>query len=168
MLGSVMSVHVGVSSWDLPRYSRATGSRRRETIGTDGNKNHGAEEGTRTPTPLRVHGPEPCASANSATSASGLHCAAARWAACQEEQLSILQTLPPLSNGPHHNRALKSNIPTTYGGWAGWIGWADQRTRLRARTIVPTAARPNAGLGRRPWPTHRSSRPKSSGDFAAS
>src|SRR5579885_1305836 len=32
----------------------------------------GAEEGTRTPTPLRVHGPEPCASANSATSAR--HC----------------------------------------------------------------------------------------------
>src|SRR2546430_11486448 len=32
----------------------------------------GAEEGTRTPTPLRVHGPEPCASANSATSASDL------------------------------------------------------------------------------------------------
>ncbi len=31
--------------------------------------NVGAEEGTRTPTPLRVHGPEPCASANSATSA---------------------------------------------------------------------------------------------------
>src|SRR5215472_18158501 len=31
---------------------------------------YGAEEGTRTPTPLRVHGPEPCASANSATSAS--------------------------------------------------------------------------------------------------
>src|SRR5271167_2131813 len=30
---------------------------------------YGAEEGTRTPTPLRVHGPEPCASANSATSA---------------------------------------------------------------------------------------------------
>ena len=29
----------------------------------------GAEEGTRTPTPSRVHGPEPCASANSATSA---------------------------------------------------------------------------------------------------
>jgi hypothetical protein len=28
-----------------------------------------AEEGTRTPTPLRAHGPEPCASANSATSA---------------------------------------------------------------------------------------------------
>ena len=32
----------------------------------------GAEEGTRTPTPLRVHGPEPCASANSATSASAV------------------------------------------------------------------------------------------------
>src|ERR1700733_6757994 len=33
------------------------------------NSKAGAEEGTRTPTPLRVHGPEPCASANSATSA---------------------------------------------------------------------------------------------------
>jgi hypothetical protein len=32
-------------------------------------KNLGAEGGTRTPTPLRVHGPEPCASANSATTA---------------------------------------------------------------------------------------------------
>src|ERR1017187_5709343 len=38
----------------------------------------GAEEGTRTPTPLRVHGPEPCASANSATSAL-LACLEARW-----------------------------------------------------------------------------------------
>src|SRR4029077_20348221 len=36
------------------------------------NEGNGAEEGTRTPTPLRVHGPEPCASANSATSASDL------------------------------------------------------------------------------------------------
>ena len=35
----------------------------------DLDKTIGAEEGTRTPTPLRVHGPEPCASANSATSA---------------------------------------------------------------------------------------------------
>src|ERR1700689_5063600 len=32
-------------------------------------RNFGAEEGTRTPTPLRVRGPEPRASANSATSA---------------------------------------------------------------------------------------------------
>ena len=32
-------------------------------------ENLGAIEGTRTPTPLRVHGPEPCASANSATMA---------------------------------------------------------------------------------------------------
>src|ERR1700735_1235173 len=32
-------------------------------------KRFGAEEGTRTPTPLRVRGPEPRASANSATSA---------------------------------------------------------------------------------------------------
>jgi hypothetical protein len=68
----VMSVHVGVSSSDLPRYGRATLTQRREPIESDGNKNPGAEEGTRTPTPLRVHGPEPCASANSATSASGL------------------------------------------------------------------------------------------------
>jgi hypothetical protein len=33
----------------------------------------GAEEGTRTPTSLRTHGPEPCASANSATSALSCH-----------------------------------------------------------------------------------------------
>jgi hypothetical protein len=39
---------------------------------------NGAEEGTRTPTPLRVHGPEPCASANSATSASKLLSGAGR------------------------------------------------------------------------------------------
>src|SRR5205814_3827336 len=47
-------------------------SRRRRTANTcggDDRKKTGAEEGTRTPTPLRVHGPEPCASANSATSA---------------------------------------------------------------------------------------------------
>jgi hypothetical protein len=31
----------------------------------------GAEGGTRTPTPLRAHDPESCASANSATSARG-------------------------------------------------------------------------------------------------
>src|ERR1700757_3070262 len=37
-------------------------------------KLYGAEEGTRTPTPLRVHGPEPCASANSATSARKRSC----------------------------------------------------------------------------------------------
>ena len=44
----------------------------------------GAIEGTRTPTPLPVHGPEPCASANSATMASGL--AAAISLLKQEEQ----------------------------------------------------------------------------------
>src|ERR1700678_3132965 len=38
----------------------------------------GAEEGTRTPTPLRVHGPEPCASANSATPAQ-THSSALGW-----------------------------------------------------------------------------------------
>jgi hypothetical protein len=40
-----------------------------EVIDSMGNEIFGAEEGTRTPTPLPVHGPEPCASANSATSA---------------------------------------------------------------------------------------------------
>ena len=45
--------------------TRAT--RRRLTL--DHSKTYGAEEGTRTPTPLRVRGPEPRASANSATSA---------------------------------------------------------------------------------------------------
>src|SRR5262249_50333549 len=39
-------------------------------------KTNGAEEGTRTPTPLRAHGPEPCASASSATSAFGRKTAA--------------------------------------------------------------------------------------------
>src|SRR5947207_3200767 len=42
------------------------------------NEGNGAEEGTRTPTPLRVHGPEPCASANSATSALGMRRTTAR------------------------------------------------------------------------------------------
>src|SRR3954463_6938919 len=37
-------------------------------------RNLGAEEGTRTPTSLRIHGPEPCASANSATSAHATAC----------------------------------------------------------------------------------------------
>jgi hypothetical protein len=43
----------------------------------------GAIEGTRTPTPLRVHGPEPCASANSATMASGLSLQAATTSAAE-------------------------------------------------------------------------------------
>src|SRR5882757_7329107 len=52
----------------------------------------GAEEGTRTPTPLRVHGPEPCASANSATSASDLRRSGGLTAAeSGRSNLSILQ-----------------------------------------------------------------------------
>jgi|SRR5208282_5577156 hypothetical protein len=39
------------------------------TTQNEGKVELGAIEGTRTPTPLRVHGPEPCASANSATMA---------------------------------------------------------------------------------------------------
>ena len=44
--------------------SEALAARNKEFI-----RIYGAEEGTRTPTPLRVRGPEPRASANSATSA---------------------------------------------------------------------------------------------------
>jgi hypothetical protein len=58
----------------------------------------GAIEGTRTPTPLPVHGPEPCASANSATMAIlGLQCSGGRKAAVSED-ISILQTHSHLSN----------------------------------------------------------------------
>src|SRR6267154_5130427 len=47
----------------------------------------GAIEGTRTPTPLPVHGPEPCASANSATMAIWTcNAAAAVRPPCQEDQ----------------------------------------------------------------------------------
>src|SRR5882672_12278380 len=47
----------------------------------------GAIEGTRTPTPLPVHGPEPCASANSATMAIWTcNAAAAPRPPCQEDQ----------------------------------------------------------------------------------
>ena len=54
-----------------------------------GIKNYGAEEGTRTPTPLRAHGPEPCASANSATSA---RCGARRSAQLRGWHLRFLQS----------------------------------------------------------------------------
>ena len=59
----------------------------------------GAIEGTRTPTPLPVHGPEPCASANSATMASGLQSPRQPQAAGSEKTCTfILQTLSHLSN----------------------------------------------------------------------
>src|SRR5260370_32121167 len=47
----------------------ATDAAAEENSPTAGKKSFGAIEGTRTPTPLPVHGPEPCASANSATMA---------------------------------------------------------------------------------------------------
>src|SRR5208282_4096942 len=59
---------------------------------------HGAIEGTRTPTPLPVHGPEPCASANSATMASGQSTAAAGVPPPRKTYALILQTLRSLSN----------------------------------------------------------------------
>ncbi len=58
------------------------------------NKIIGAEEGTRTPTPLRVHGPEPCASANSATPASDLK-SDPRAALKEETTATILTRLEP-------------------------------------------------------------------------
>src|SRR5580698_538175 len=59
----------------------------------------GAIEGTRTPTPLRVHGPEPCASANSATMASGLTLQRRpQKAAVRKTNFSILQSDCELSN----------------------------------------------------------------------
>src|SRR5260370_39850133 len=57
----------------------------------------GAEEGTRTPTPLRVHGPEPCASANAATSA--LKSARESPARQRKPCTLILSGLRMLSNG---------------------------------------------------------------------
>jgi hypothetical protein len=50
-------------------YSAGAGLLSRRTIELIACGTFGAEEGTRTPTPLRVRGPEPRASANSATSA---------------------------------------------------------------------------------------------------
>ncbi len=58
----------------------------------------GAEEGTRTPTPLRVHGPEPCASANSATSASVCFAGRLDAALMEETTPSILQRRQGVSN----------------------------------------------------------------------
>src|ERR1039457_4635068 len=63
----------------------------------------GAIEGTRTPTPLRVHGPEPCASANSATMAI-LNCnaAAALRPPCQEDQhFYFTARYQPVKPTPH-------------------------------------------------------------------
>jgi hypothetical protein len=51
----------------------------------------GAEGGTRTPTPLRVHGPEPCASANSATTAR-CHSLRLGWPEYANRELLVLQT----------------------------------------------------------------------------
>src|SRR5271163_1130314 len=57
---------------------------------------YGAEGGTRTPTPLRVHGPEPCASANSTTSA--IHCVVSSADGRIRQQRLVSQTAPSKSN----------------------------------------------------------------------
>src|SRR6478672_2621839 len=64
-------------------------------------ENSGAEEGTRTPTPLRVHGPEPCASANSATSA--------------------------LNEAPDKNRRLRREILLYFKGFGEGVKSAEDR-----------------------------------------
>ena len=61
---------------------------------------NGAIEGTRTPTPLPVHGPEPCASANSATMAI-LDCnaaAAARPPSQEDQRPYFTAPLPPVKH----------------------------------------------------------------------
>ena len=60
----------------------------------------GAIEGTRTPTPLPVHGPEPCASANSATMASGLQSRQPERRRIRKTCMSILQARSRVSNAP--------------------------------------------------------------------
>ena len=61
---------------------------------------NGAIEGTRTPTPLPVHGPEPCASANSATMAI-LDCnaaAAARPPSQEDQHFYFTAPSPPVKH----------------------------------------------------------------------
>src|SRR5579871_3949503 len=99
----------------------------------------GAEEGTRTPTPLRVHGPEPCASANSATSASGLQCAVA-----QKGCLSGRTTLhftdastpvkqdSPTTNLPRMHLRQSDPAPTS----AKYHHQTSPRSLAKARTII--------------------------------
>ena len=59
----------------------------------------GAIEGTRTPTPLPVHGPEPCASANSATMALlNQNAAAVQGRRVRKIDIPILQPCHRLSN----------------------------------------------------------------------
>src|SRR5947209_19171121 len=87
-----------------------------------GRKKTGAEEGTRTPTPLRVHGPEPCASANSATSAS--ECLALRPSRLERKRLRhlFLQGADGVSNLALSRRAKALGsiaIPAT--GSHGWL-----------------------------------------------
>src|SRR5437763_2731304 len=74
-------------------------NRPRKLLNTRTDKSCGAEEGTRTPTPLRVHGPEPCASANSATSAA----ATSPVERSRKNCISIVQAGRALSNRSQEN-----------------------------------------------------------------
>ena len=91
----------------------------------------GAIEGTRTPTPLPVHGPEPCASANSATMASGLQSRQARTPPHPEDlHFYSTSTKAPVKSPPrrkgfilsaaafqHRGRSHPAPYPSALGNW---------------------------------------------------
>src|SRR5208337_1204431 len=109
------------------------------------NLTSGAEEGTRTPTPLRVRGPEPRASANSATSARDTNPAlSARSAA----SLSLAKAgYCVKSRGPAHRlrNALLRRIQNRRSGHFGKVNLSSafQRFKLlkRARPLSAKKAR---------------------------
>ena len=95
-------------------------------------KNSGAEEGTRTPTPLRVHGPEPCASANSATSALG--CTGQQCGAMKGSNIFIL---PKIFRAHEYRLESSANL-------GGRIGESEHRDQ-----VMPCLAPPVFRIGKR-------------------
>ena len=89
-----------------------------------------AEEGTRTPTPLRVHGPEPCASANSATSA----------LCCARPNPALRREILIYSKG--FTECVKPGAASTPGAFAGYrptsLGYQPTRITLAVRSITST------------------------------
>src|ERR1700704_1267528 len=90
-------------------------------FGAQRQKQVGAEEGTRTPTPLRVHGPEPCASANSATSA--------------------------LNEAPDKNRRLRREILIHFKGFAECVKRSVHTGMIaNVRSLLPGVSVENFGI----------------------
>src|SRR2546428_11895026 len=79
-------------------YTGACGMPCQRLVKHNEGKDFGATEGTRTPTPLRVHGPEPCASANSATMAKSVAGRPSRATFQERTTTNILQAHRWLSN----------------------------------------------------------------------